>query len=114
MRAMPTGSYLTLSHATADFLPPFARAALTNGTVPGSSDFTSRTRTQIEEFFTLNDLTVIPPGDRPQRLATRPRHAHGAAGTRVRLGRHRRQEDLDRASAGVDAAEEARRRADGW
>ncbi len=62
MKAMPAGSYLTLSHATADFLPPAVQAALTDGTVAGSSDFTSRTRTQIEHLFTDNDLTLIPPG----------------------------------------------------
>ena len=62
MRAMPTGSYLTLSHATADFLRPSTRAALSGGSVLGSSDFTSRTRTQVEQFFKLNGLTLIPPG----------------------------------------------------
>jgi hypothetical protein len=58
--ALTPGSYLVLSHATTDYLPAAAAARLTSGTVPGTGDFTSRTRDQVEAFF--DGLHLVHPG----------------------------------------------------
>ncbi|MEV4704503.1 SAM-dependent methyltransferase [Actinoplanes sp. NPDC049316] len=52
------GSYLVLSHATAELLPPATAAALTS--VPGRGDFTSRTYQQAQRFF--DGLDLVAPG----------------------------------------------------
>ncbi|MFI7598902.1 SAM-dependent methyltransferase [Actinoplanes sp. NPDC049681] len=44
------GSYLVVSHATLELLPPEAAAALAGGDVPGRGDFTSRTYQQVARF----------------------------------------------------------------
>ncbi|MEU4621305.1 SAM-dependent methyltransferase [Actinoplanes sp. NPDC023801] len=57
------GSFLVLSHATYDLLPAGVRSALTSRNFPGKTGFTSRTRSQIGEFFA--DLNLIRPGLTP-------------------------------------------------
>jgi hypothetical protein len=54
--ALPAGSYLVVSHATDDYLPPETAEAFRTNTF----DFTSRNRDQISGFF--DGLDVIPPG----------------------------------------------------
>jgi hypothetical protein len=60
MDALPSGSYLAASHATADLLPTSTVAALTSRSIPGTGDFTARTRAQFLHFF--DDLELVPPG----------------------------------------------------
>ncbi|MEV4703777.1 SAM-dependent methyltransferase [Actinoplanes sp. NPDC049316] len=57
---LPTGSYLVLSHASLELLPPETADALTSGDIPGRGDFTSRTHQQVERFF--GDLDLVAPG----------------------------------------------------
>ena len=56
--AMPSGSYLTLTHATADYMPPQTRATLenTDARVP----FQFRSRDDVARFVAGMDL--VPPG----------------------------------------------------
>jgi hypothetical protein len=62
MQAVPSGSYLVLSHATADLLPATTAETLAGGQVKGSSSFAGRTRDQVVRFFTDNGLEIIEPG----------------------------------------------------
>ena len=62
MAAVPVGSYLTLTHATADMLPPSTAATLGSGQVKGAGSFAGRTREQVLRFFTDNDLELVEPG----------------------------------------------------
>ena len=77
---LPAGSYLVLSHATTDLLPPATATAVTSPEVPGRGDFTSRTYHQIERFF--DGLDLVPPGLtvssqwRPERGSTTPAGEH--------------------------------------
>jgi hypothetical protein len=58
--ALAPGSYLVVSHATYDVLPPATAEQLATADVPGRGTFTARTRTEIARF--LGGLTVLPPG----------------------------------------------------
>ena len=60
MEAVPPGSYLVISHATTGLLPAATTRALTSGEVPGTADFTGRTRAQVARFF--DRLTLVDPG----------------------------------------------------
>ena len=60
LNALAPGSYLVLTHATADLLPPQVTDQLTQSSVPGGRDFTGRTHAQVSEFFT--DLDLLEPG----------------------------------------------------
>jgi hypothetical protein len=60
MDALPPGSHLVLSHASADLLPAPVAAQLATADIPGRGDFTDRTRGQIEAFF--DRLDVVKPG----------------------------------------------------
>lgn len=57
---LPPRSYLVLSHATVELLPPDTAAALTSGDIPGRGDFTSRTYEQVARFF--DGLDLVAPG----------------------------------------------------
>ena len=56
MEALPAGSYLAISHATDDFLPPETAEAFRTQ----KFNFTSRTRVQVDGFF--DGLDLLPPG----------------------------------------------------
>jgi hypothetical protein len=60
MDALAPGSYLMLTHATADLLPPATAHHLAAGDIPGRGDFTTRTRQQIDHFF--DGLDLLQPG----------------------------------------------------
>ncbi|WP_250035458.1 SAM-dependent methyltransferase [Paractinoplanes maris] len=62
MRALPPGSFLALTHATADFLPPEIAAALTSGQVKGAGSFEGRSRDQLTRLVDANDLELLEPG----------------------------------------------------
>jgi len=62
MRALPPGSFLALTHATADFLPPEIAAALTSGKVRGASSFEGRSGAQVARLLDDNGLELIEPG----------------------------------------------------
>ncbi|SHN43213.1 SAM-dependent methyltransferase [Cryptosporangium aurantiacum] len=57
--ALPSGSYLVMSHGTNDFMDPATRAALDKAEGP-SSDFHARDRARIERFF--DGLELLEPG----------------------------------------------------
>ena len=56
--ALPPGSYLAMSHATYDFMPPDMIAAL--DTAAANERFQPRTRDQFARFF--DGLHLVPPG----------------------------------------------------
>ena len=56
MQALPAGSYLAVTHATGDFMPPKTVEAFRTNTF----GFTSRNHTQVRGFF--DGLDLIPPG----------------------------------------------------
>jgi S-adenosyl methyltransferase len=59
--AVPSGSYLAISHFGQELLPPQARAALTDSIRRTSvQQYTSRTREQVARFFDGTDL--VEPG----------------------------------------------------
>lgn len=58
--ALPTGSYLVISHATADGLDPDAVAGLAARTTPDAVTETPRTEAQMQKFFTGTHL--LKPG----------------------------------------------------
>jgi hypothetical protein len=60
MNALPSGSYLAASHATYDLLPDGTAEAFATRSVPGSGNFTGRSRTQFLRFF--DGLDLVPPG----------------------------------------------------
>ncbi|WP_250008055.1 SAM-dependent methyltransferase [Actinoplanes sp. M2I2] len=62
MGALPPGSFLALTHATADFLPPEIAAALTSGKVKGAGSFEGRSRAQITRLLDDNGLELLEPG----------------------------------------------------
>jgi len=59
MSAMPAGSYLALSHATFDKLPPRAVQTIDEIYQNASSRIWLRSRKDIERFF--SDLEMVPP-----------------------------------------------------
>ncbi|HEY2670244.1 MAG TPA: SAM-dependent methyltransferase [Rugosimonospora sp.] len=58
VRALPPGSYLAMSHATYDFVPP--RTAAEMDQVLRTEPFRSRTRTEFAAFF--DGLDLVDPG----------------------------------------------------
>ena len=60
VEAMPPGSFLTLTHATADLLPPSVTANL--GHAKGSASFAGRSRPEVLRFFDDNGLELVDPG----------------------------------------------------
>jgi hypothetical protein len=58
VRALPSGSYLTLSHVTFDFLPP--RAADQVDQIVSAEPFQARSRAEFEAFF--DGLELVDPG----------------------------------------------------
>ncbi|MET0424120.1 MAG: SAM-dependent methyltransferase [Actinoplanes sp.] len=62
MQAMPPGSFLTLTHATSDLMPPSTVQAFSGGQVKGSASFAGRTRAQVQRFFDDNHLQLADPG----------------------------------------------------
>jgi SAM-dependent methyltransferase len=62
MRALPPGSFLALTHATADLLPPGTVEALSSGQVKGSGSFAGRSRAQVTRFVDDNGLELLEPG----------------------------------------------------
>ncbi|MGK5678299.1 SAM-dependent methyltransferase [Actinoplanes sp. URMC 104] len=82
MRAVPPGSFLALTHATADFLPPGTAEALAGGKVKGASSFEGRSGARIARFLDDNGLEQLEPGLtvvsewRPDPGTTPPPAAH--------------------------------------
>ncbi|MFI1996244.1 SAM-dependent methyltransferase [Actinoplanes sp. NPDC020271] len=60
IEAVPSGSYLALSHATNDFIPKAAAEVFASGRIPGTHDFTGRKRADFERLF--DGLEIISPG----------------------------------------------------
>jgi hypothetical protein len=58
--ALPSGSYVTLSHATADFMAPEAAAGVGQADAATRVPFTFRTRQEVARF--LDGLELVPPG----------------------------------------------------
>lgn len=58
--ALPVGSYVAVSAATADLMPPAVAAALEDLAAKGKADIYGRTREQFAEFFAGLDL--VEPG----------------------------------------------------
>jgi len=58
--ALPAGSYVAASVATADLLPPAAAAALQDLAAQGKTDIFGRTKDQVAEFF--DGLDLVEPG----------------------------------------------------
>ena len=76
MGALPAGSYLAVTHATDDFMPPETAEAFRTNTF----GFTSRHHTQVEGFFDGLDLispgvTAISQWRNPDPDAPPPEHA---------------------------------------
>ncbi|MCY1141489.1 SAM-dependent methyltransferase [Actinoplanes sp. Pm04-4] len=82
--ALPSGSYLVISHATFDPLPDDVRASLTALAAPGAGHgpFQARTRAQVATFF--DGLDIEEPGivstvdwhpNREPRAEGEPHHA---------------------------------------
>ncbi len=63
--ALPSGSYLALTHPTQDF-DPTAMAVVTEAARGGGMTFAPRHRAEVERFF--GDWTLEPPGLVPVRL----------------------------------------------
>src|SRR5690606_38053195 len=61
MRACAPGSYLALSHVTADKQPPAALKGLYGVYKNTNESIYLRSREQVELFF--NDLEIVPPYD---------------------------------------------------
>lgn len=68
--AMPSGSYLALTHPTQDF-DPQAMDVVTGAARAGGMTFAPRTRTEVERFF--GDWELQPPGLVPVK-SWRPDH----------------------------------------
>ena len=58
--AMAPGSYLVVSHATSDFMPPEAAAAVADEGSQSRVPFRFRTKQEIARF--LEGLEILPPG----------------------------------------------------
>jgi hypothetical protein len=62
MDALPSGSYLTITHATADFSPDEVAGAVA-ATEQGGISFTTRTQAEVAAFF--DGLDLVDPGVAP-------------------------------------------------
>ena len=71
--ALPSGSYLTLTHPTQDF-DPAAMAAVTSAATRGGMTFVPRSRAEVEAFF--GDWELVEPGLVPV-LSWRPEQEPG-------------------------------------
>jgi hypothetical protein len=60
---MPAGSYLVISHATADFWPPEKAAAADATNRAHGIDFRFRTHAEVAQFF--DGLRLVEPGITP-------------------------------------------------
>jgi hypothetical protein len=60
VEAMPSGSYLVMSHVTYDFLPPVTVAELNATNSARRAEFRPRSRAEFERFF--DGLELVPPG----------------------------------------------------
>ncbi|MFB9238736.1 SAM-dependent methyltransferase [Plantactinospora siamensis] len=58
--AVPSGSYLVISHATLDFLPPEALARVRDVMTPAQGTFVPRDRAAFARFF--DGLDLVAPG----------------------------------------------------
>jgi hypothetical protein len=58
--ALTPGSFLVLTHATTDLLPPATAKQLAAEDIPGRSQFTDRTLDDVSGFF--DGLELVPPG----------------------------------------------------
>jgi hypothetical protein len=58
--AMPPGSYLTVTHATNDYMPPETSAAVNDADTRTQVPFQFRSRTEFARF--LDGLELVPPG----------------------------------------------------
>jgi hypothetical protein len=58
--ALPPGSYLVMSHATYDFMPPQTVAKFDAPGPANRAEFHARTREEFARFF--NGLELLPPG----------------------------------------------------
>jgi hypothetical protein len=79
--ALPSGSYLAISHGTADFSPARASAAVT-GYDEATAPFVLRSRGQVEAFF--DGLELVEPGV-VQVPYWRPDGAVGAGASKIWL-----------------------------
>jgi hypothetical protein len=70
--ALPSGSYLALTHPTQDF-DPQAMATVTAAATQGGMTFVPRSRAEVERFF--GDWELVSPGLVPV-LSWRPDHQH--------------------------------------
>jgi S-adenosyl methyltransferase len=61
--AMPPGSYLVVSHATSDFMPPQAATAVDEEGAQSRVPFRFRTKQEFARF--LEGLELLPPGIQP-------------------------------------------------
>jgi hypothetical protein len=81
--ALPSGSYLALTHPTQDF-DPVAVAAVTSAATQGGMTFVPRSRAEVEGFF--GDWELVEPGLvpvlswRPEQEPGDPRSAYYWAG----------------------------------
>ncbi|WP_319459667.1 SAM-dependent methyltransferase [Micromonospora sp. RTP1Z1] len=60
IEALPSGSYVTISHATTDLVPRHIAAAAAPSTTTSMIDMAFRTRDQFASFF--DGLELLPPG----------------------------------------------------
>jgi S-adenosyl methyltransferase len=58
--ALPSGSYLTVTHATNDYMPPETTAAVNAADTRAQVPFQFRSRTEFARF--LDGLDLVPPG----------------------------------------------------
>ncbi|SCL32934.1 S-adenosyl methyltransferase [Micromonospora rhizosphaerae] len=63
IEAIPSGSYVVISHATTDLVPRHIAATAASTTATSMIDMAFRTRDQFESFF--DGLELIPPGISP-------------------------------------------------
>ena len=104
LAAIPSGSYLSLSHLTDDYKPPAAAEGFRAVFDTATEHMYFRSKAKVERFFAGLDLAEPYPGAEPGRHLHRPvgRRGRGARGQRrVALALlRRRQEAVTGQSAG--------------